>query len=383
MTAQIDGNIDPVALVLLIALILCAAAAIASALLARRAERRQARALGRLRHESEQQARAVLRMGDSLDSALRQIETLSGSMETRQDTMRRTLDERMELMNQANERRLEQMQDLVSGKLDGRLSETFQVINGQLANVHKGLGEMRELALGVTDLRKMLGGVKTRGVWGEVQLRALMEQLFAPGQYVENAAIPALSQTRVEFALRMPTAGAESPLLPIDSKFPQEDYLRLVDAAAAGDGELAQRCAAQLERAVVEQAKQIHDKYIRPPQTTDFAVMFLPTESLYAEVARRDGLIERVQEKYRVLAAGPATLCALLTSLQMGLRTCTLERRSGEVLNTLAGMKQDFARFDESIQRMRQRLGQAEAELDALESRARKAVKAIDNVGDL
>ena len=136
MTAQIDGNIDPVALVLLIALILCAAAAIVSALLAGRAERRQARALGRLRHESEQQARAVLRMGDSLDSALRQIETLSGSMETRQDTMRRTLDERMELMNQANERRLEQMQDLVSGKLDGRLSETFQVINGQLANVH-------------------------------------------------------------------------------------------------------------------------------------------------------------------------------------------------------------------------------------------------------
>ncbi|MBR1822161.1 MAG: DNA recombination protein RmuC, partial [Clostridia bacterium] len=232
----------------------------------------------------------------------------------------------------------------------------------------------------VTDLKKMLGGVKTRGIWGEVQLRALLEQLFAPEQYLENAAIPALSQNRVEFALRMPTAGEAAPLLPIDSKFPQEDYLRLIEATETGDAETAKRCATQLERAVLEQAKRIHDKYIQPPQTTDFAVMFLPTESLYAEVARRDGLIERVQERYRVLISGPATLCALLTSLQMGLRTATLEQRSGEVLSMLTGMKQDFARFDESIQRMRQRLGQTEAELDALEQRARKVVKALDRV---
>ena len=151
-----------------------------------------------------------------------------------------------------------------------------------------------------------------------------------------------------------------------------------MEAAEAGDAEGVKRCAAQLERAVLEQAKRIHDKYIRPPQTTDFAVMFLPTESLYAEVARRDGLIERVQEKYRVLISGPATLCALLTSLQMGLRTVTLEKRSGEVLRMLSGMKQDFERFDESIQRMRQRLNQAEEELDGLEQRARKVVKAIN-----
>lgn len=374
---QMNGGVILAALAILAVI---AAAAVAAALLARRSEKRQARALGRLRQDSQRQAQAVMRLGDSLDGALRQIETLSGSMETRQDRMRRTLDERMELMNQANERRLSQMQALVTDKLDGRLAESFQVVNGQLANVHKGLGEMRELALGVTDLKRMLGGVKTRGVWGEVQLRALMEQMFAPEQYVENAAIPALSQTRVEFALRVPTAGGEAPLLPIDAKFPQEDYLRLADAVAAGNAEEAKRCAAQLERAVMEQAKQICDKYIRPPQTTDFAVMFLPTESLYAEVARRDGLIGRVQEKYRVLIAGPATLCALLTSLQMGLRTVTLEKRSGEVLAMLSGMKQDFARFDEAIQRMRQRLSQAEGDLDALEQRARKVVKALDKV---
>lgn len=378
MTAWIEAN--PAPAVLLAAAVCVAVALICSALLARRGERRQARAIGRLRQDSQRQAQATLQLGESLNSALRQIEAMSGAMETRQDRMRRTLDERMELMNQANERRLEQMQALVSDKLDGRLSESFQAVNGQLERVHRGLGEMRELALGVTDLKKMLGGVKTRGVWGEVQLRALMEQLFAPGQYVENADIPAGSQTRVEFALRMPTAGEDAPLLPIDSKFPQEDYLRLAEASASGDAEQVKKCAAQLQRAVMEQAKLIHDKYIRPPQTTDFAVMFLPTESLYAEIARLDGLIGRAQERYRVLVAGPATLCALLTSLQMGLRTVTLEKRSGEVLNMLAGMKQDFARFDESIQRMRQRLAQAEGELDALEQRARKVVKAIDQV---
>ena len=375
---------ENLAAVLLVVLVLgIAAAIVAAVLLSRGAERRQARALGRLRHDSDRQAQALARLGENLNAAVRQIDALSGSMENRQDRMRRTLDERMELMNQANEHRLEQMQALVTDKLDGRLSESFQVINGQLAGVHRGRGEMRELALGVTDLKKMLGGVKTRGVWGEAQLRVLLEQVFAPGQYVENVAIPAGSQTRVEFALRMPTAGESEPLLPIDSKFPQEDYLRLVEASASGDAELARRCAAQLERAVLEQAKLIHDKYIRPPQTTDFAVMFLPTESLYAEVARRDGLLERLQERWRVLVAGPATLCALLTSLQMGLRTCTLEKRSGEVLNLLSGMKQDFAHLDESIQRMRQRLGQAESELDALEQRARKAVRAIDKVDEI
>ena len=354
-------------------------AAVCAALLWRRSERRQARLIGRLRQDAAQQSEAVARLSEGLNAALRQIEAMSGAMELRQDRLRRTLDERMELMNQANEHRLEQMQALVTDKLDHKLSESFRTVNGQLEGVHRGLGEMRELATGVADLQRMLGGVKTRGVWGEVQLKALLEQLFAPGQVAQNAAIPEGSQTRVEFALRIP-AGEGERLLPIDAKFPQEDYLRLVEASEAGDAEQARRCGMQLERAVMEQARRIHDKYIRPPQTTDFAVMFLPTESLYAEVARREDLIGRVQEKYRVLVSGPATLCALLTSVQLGIRSVTLEKRSGEVLAMLSGMKQDFAGFDTAVQRMRQRLTQAEAELDTLERQARKAVRALEVV---
>ena len=375
-------NAHPVAALLILLLISLGGAALCAALIARLAEKRQARLMGRLRHDALEQEKAAAQLGENLNAAMRQIDAMSAAMEARQDRLRRTLDERMELMNQANDRRLEQMRETVSEKLDGRLNESFQLVNSQLANVHRGLGEMRELALGVADLKKLLGGVKTRGVWGEVQLRAILQQLFAPEQYVENAAIPAGSQTRVEFALRLPTAGEDAPLLPIDAKFPSEDYLRLIEAEESGDREAVRRCAAQLERAVMEQAKLILDKYVCPPQTVDFAVMFLPTESLYAQAARRDGLIERAQEKYRVLIAGPATLCALLTSLQMGFRSVTLERRSAEVLATLAAMKRDFSGLEAAIQRARQRLVQTEEELDALEKRARKALNALDNVED-
>ena len=366
----------------LILLALGVAAVAAAIWLTRRSEKRQARLMGRLRHEGMQQAQQLARLGEGVSAALRQVESLSESMEARQDRLRRTLDERMELLSQQNERRLEQMRQTVAEKLDGRLNESFQQVSGQLEGVHKGLGEMRELALGVEDLRRMLGGVKTRGVWGEVQLGALMAQLFAPGQYAENAAIPEGAQQRVEFALRLPGADGGEALLPIDAKFPQEDYLRLIAAVEAGDREQAKRCGAQLERAVLEQARRIHDKYVRPPQTTAFAVMFLPTESLYAEICRRDGLLEKIQERYRVLAAGPSTLCALLTSLQMGLRSVSLEQRSGEVLSLLTGMKEDFGQLDASIQRMRQRLSQAEEELDALEKRARRAVRAMERIGE-
>jgi len=351
-------------------------------LLTKRTERMQMRMLGRLRHENMQQARAIEQLGASLEMTVRRVSELSGEMEARQDRLRRTLDERMELMYQANDRQLEQMRQTVSEKLDGRLGESFRVVNSELANVHRGLGEMRQLAAGVTDLKKMLGSVKSRGVWGEVQLRAIMAQMFSPDQYIENAAIPAGGQLRVEFALKLPTAGDATPLLPIDSKFPQEDYLRFTEAMDSGDKALAERCAAQLERAVIEQAKRISDKYIRPPQTVDFAVMFLPVESLYAEVARRSGLIERLQQKYRVLVAGPATLCALLTSLQLGLRTCALEKRSGDVLALMEAFKSDFSRFTDSVAHMRQRLDQTSAELDALEARTRKISRLLnDSVG--
>lgn len=343
-------------------------------------ERRQARLMRGLRHENELQGQSILQLSENLQTAMRQIENYSAAMEARQDRLRRTVDERMEAMIQNNDHKLEQMREIVSEKLDGRLRESFKAVNGQLESVHRGLGEMRELSMGVADLRKMLSGVKTRGVWGEAQLRGIMAQMFAPGQYVENAEIPVGSAMRVEFALRIPASGENDALLPIDSKFPQEDYLRLMEAAASGDSTRVQKCALLLERAVLEQAKMIHDKYIRPPQTTDFAVMFLPVESLYAEIARRNGLIEKIQDKYRVMIAGPATLCALLTSLQMGFRSVNLEKRSGEVLKLLAEMKQDFVRFDESLRRLRQRLNQAETELDAVESRTRKIGRTLSSV---
>ena len=259
------------------------------------------------------------------------------------------------------------MRETVAEKLDSRLTESFRTVNRQLADVHRGLGEMHELAGEFSDLKKILGGVKTRGVWGEMQLRALLEQILAPDQYIENAAIPAGSQTRVEFAVRLPATDGEA-LLPIDSKFPQEDFLRLTEAS---DPVQTEACAARLERALAEQAKLISEKYIRPPQTSDFAVMFLPVESLYAEAVRRSGLCERLQTKYRVLVAGPNTLAALLTSLRMGFRTVPLERRSGEVLDLLQEVRTEFARYEDASRILRQRLDQASSALDALDARSK------------
>lgn len=332
----------------------------------RRMRRDRERMMNLLRRENEIQGQDMERLGRSLDDSMRQVAQLRG-----------TLDARMEALTRQNEEKLSEMRRVVGEKLDGRLSESFRVVNGQLADVHKGIGEMRELAANVTDLKKVLGNVKTRGVWGEAQLRNVLKQMFAPEQYIENAAIPEGSAARVEFALKLPDQERGNVLLPIDSKFPQEDYVRLMDAETAGDAELREKCAHQLERALMEQAKTIAEKYIRPPQTVDFAVMFLPTEGLYAEAAQRPGLIEKAQAKHRVLIAGPGTLCALLTSLQMGFRSSELERRSGEVLELFDELRTEFTRFQEGITRMRQRINQAESELDAMENRARKISKKL------
>ena len=317
----------------------------------------------RNRRQARAQAEEINNLSRKMNDSLRQVAQLSGAMDARMDALTRTNDES-----------LHEMRRLVGEKLDTRLSESFRVVNGQLADVHRGIGEMRDLAQNVTDLKKVLGNVKTRGVWGEMQLRGILAEMFAPDQYIENAAIPEGSASRVEFALKMPGAGESTALLPIDSKFPQEDYLRLMDAE---DPDEKARCARQLERALMEQAKTISEKYIRPPQTVDFAVMFLPVEGLYAEAARIPGLIERIQSKHRVLIAGPATLCALLTSLQMGLRSSELEKRSGEVLELFNELRTEFTRFQEGIVRVRQRINQAESELDAMENRARKISKKL------
>ena len=321
----------------------------------RQLRRERERLLEAMRREGERREKGEYRINRAVGDSARQVAELSGAVDARLDALEKQVGE----------------------KLDARLSESFRLVNGQLADVHRGIGEMRELAANVTDLKKVLGNVKTRGVWGEVLLKNVLSEMFAPDQYIENAAIPEGSQQRVEFALKLPDREREVTLLPIDSKFPQEDYIRLVDAQRSGDAALAEKCEKLLERALLEQAKTICEKYIRTPQTADFAVMFLPAEGLYAEAARMPGLIERAQAKYRVLIAGPSTLCALLTSLQMGFRTSALEKRSGEILELFDELRGEFAKFQEGIVRTRARINAAEAELDAMEVRARKIGKKL------
>ena len=337
--------------------------------------REQKKLAARLKRDSEQQARAILLLNQALSETAERVSAGTGELSERQDRLRDSLDRRMDSLRRSNEETLEQLRSAVTDKLDRRLSESFQTVNRQLADVHRGLGQMHELAGEFSDIKKMLGGVKTRGVWGEAQLRALLEQLLAPGQYLENAAIPEDSQTRVEFAVRLPAADGEA-LLPIDSKFPQEDFLRLTEAAQSGDAAQTAACAARLERALREQAKQISTKYIRPPQTADFAVMFLPVESLYAEAVRIPGLCERLQNEYRVLVAGPNTLAALLTSLRMGFRTVSLERRSGEVLRALTKIQSEFEACEQSARQVRQRLAQA------ADARNRRFARALRELSD-
>ena len=373
----------------------------------RRLTHRQAELLERLRvamHESmrhlgqtaagaatsQQLADAALAMETRQENLRRGMEerlnAVSALNENRLEQMRRTLDERLDALARLNDQKLEQMRRTVSEKLEStlenRLGQSFRLVNEQLARVHKGLGEMQTLAQGVGDLKKVLTNVKTRGVWGEVRLRALLEDSLSPGQYLENAQVRPGTQERVEFAIRLPAADGEGALLPVDSKFPQEDYLRLVDAAQSGDAEGVRAARKQLENAVREQARRIREKYVAPPATTDYAVLFLPVESLYAEVARADGLLESLQNTCRVLVAGPSTFAALLTSLQMGFRTVALQKRSGEVLELLSAVQEEFQKYGEAVRKARTRLEQATGDLDFIDTRARALSRKLRDVGD-
>ena len=373
----------------------------------RRLTHRQAELLERLRvamHESmrhlgqtaagaatsQQLADAALAMETRQENLRRGMEerlnAVSALNENRLEQMRRTLDERLDALARLNDQKLEQMRKTVSEKLEStlenRLGQSFRLVNEQLARVHKGLGEMQTLAQGVGDLKKVLTNVKTRGVWGEVRLRALLEDALSPGQYLENAQVRPGTQERVEFAIRLPAADGEGALLPVDSKFPQEDYLRLVDAAQSGDAEGVRAARKQLENAVREQARRIREKYVAPPATTDYAVLFLPVESLHAEVARADGLLESLQNTCRVLVAGPSTFAALLTSLQMGFRTVALQKRSGEVLELLSAVQEEFQKYGEAVRKARTRLEQATGDLDFIDTRARALGRKLRDVGE-
>lgn len=317
------------------------------------------------RHMLERQ---VLRMNRALESSTRRIAELSDSIERRQDRLRGSLDERMDALRDANDRKLDQLREIVTGKLDQRLGASFRTVNEQLVRVDKGLGEMRSLAADVGDLKKILTNARARGAWGEVQLRALIEEVLAPGQYLENTPVMPGVTERVEFAILLPDASGETTLIAVDSKFPMEHFLRLPEGDAA------------FERTVLEEGKRISSKYIRPPHTVDYAIMFLPAESLYAEVARRRGLVERLQNECRVLVSGPSTFAALLTSLRMGFRGAALERRGAEVMAILRGVKAEFGKYAEAVERAKQRARQVEGDLDGVETRARAVERKLRDV---
>jgi DNA recombination protein RmuC len=256
--------------------------------------------------------------------------------------------------------------------LEKRLGDSFRIVSERLEQVHKGLGEMQTLATGVGDLKRVLSNVKTRGIFGEIQLGNLLEQILTPDQYEANVVTKAGSAMRVEFAVKLPgrDAGQENALwLPIDAKFPQEDYLRLLDAQEKGDAAGAEEACRQLDRAVREMARNIRDKYLDPPATTDFGIMFLPTEGLYAEVLRRTGLCETLHRDFRVVIAGPMTLTATLNSLQMGFRTLAIERRSSEVWTLLGAVKTEFTKFGDILDKTHKKLREAS---DTIEDASRK-----------
>lgn len=314
--------------------------------------------------------RQLAQMSRALEGSTRRIAELSEAMERRQDRLRGALDERMDALRDSNDKKLDQLREIVTGKLDARLGESFRTVNDQLARVDRGLGEMRSLAADVGDLKKIMTNARARGAWGEVQLRALLEDALSPGQYLENASVTPGGTERVEFAILLPDAAGETSLIPVDSKFPMEHFLRLPEAAPA------------FERTVLDEGKRISSKYIRPPHTVDYAVMFLPAESLYAEVAGRRGLIERLQNEMKVLVAGPGTFAALLVSLRMGFRGAALERRGAEVMALLRGVQAEFGKYADSVERAKLRARQLEGDLDGVETRARAVARRLREIGE-
>ncbi|MBA5638218.1 DNA recombination protein RmuC [Duganella sp. LX20W] len=331
----------------------------------------------------EEQAQSLKRFGESMNLALIR---LTESNAQRMLEVRATLEEKIRDLQADNGARLEEMRKTVDEKLhatlESRLSASFQQVSERLERVHQGLGEMQQLALGVGDLKRVLTNVKTRGTWGEVQLEMLLEQVLTPEQYARNVETIAGSGARVEFALRLPghVEGGPPVWMPIDAKFPKEQYERLLEAADRADADGVAAAGRELERAVRGEAKTIADKYLAPPHTTDFAILFLPTEGLYAEVMRRPGLADELQRVNRVSIAGPSTLSALLNSLQMGFRTLALEKRSSEVWQVLGAVKTEFAKFGDVLSATKLTLERAAKNIESAETRSRQMARKLKSV---
>ena len=325
------------------------------------------------------------------DSLALQVQGLSEANARRLAEMRGTMESQLTQLQQSNTAKLDEMRQTVDEKLQAtlqaRLGESFKQVADRLEQVHKGLGEMHTLAQGVGDLKHLLTNVKTRGMFGEAQLGALLEQVLAPEQYAAQVATRPGDKNRVDFAIRLPgrSDDGQPVWLPIDAKFPNEDYERLLDAQGRADAAAAELAARALEARIKLEAKSIAEKYLEPPHTTDFAVMFLPTEGLYAEVLRRPGLMELLQREHRVTLAGPTTLMAMLNSLQMGFRTLALEKRSSEVWQVLGAVKTEFGKFGDVLAKVRNQTQTVLNTLDQAQTRTNvmnRALRQVDALPD-
>lgn len=350
--------------------------------------------IGALHILGDANAQRMVEIGDGhknqLDSFARQFSGLTEATERRLETMRTTIEEKLSSLREDNSRKLDQMRAVVDEKLqttlERRLGESFSRVAERLEQVHKGLGEMQSLASGVGDLKRILSNVRTRGTLAEWQLENLLEEVMTPGQYEKNIATRKGSSEKVEFALKLPGqdgAGSKEVLLPIDAKFPKEDYERLLDAQEKCDPLLIEESSKQLERRVKEMAKSIRDKYLDPPNTTDFGIMYLPTEGLFAEVIRRPGMCEVLQRDFRVIITGPTTLATLLNCLQVGFRTLAIARRSSEVWELLGAVKTDFGKFGDLLEKTKKKLDEASNTIEDAARKSRTIERKLRDVQEL
>ncbi|RJR38386.1 MAG: DNA recombination protein RmuC [Deltaproteobacteria bacterium] len=368
-----------------------------------RLSREEARAAGRelreevaggLKSANEVLAKTMEGLGKlqqtQLEGMTKQLTELINSNQAALDRVRLTFDSRVKELQEGNEKKLDEMRKTVDEKLhdtlEKRLGESFKVVSERLEAVHQGLGEMQHLATGVGDLKRVLVNVKARGTWAEVQLGAILEQILTREQFERNVRVKPDSAESVEYAVRLPgpkdDAGA-CVWLPIDSKFPQEDYLRLQEAAEKADPAAVQAAADALARTVRAAARDIHDKYISPPGTTDFAIMFLATEGLYAEVLRQPAFVEDLQHRYRVVVAGPTTIAAILSSLRMGFQTLAIEQRAAEVWRVLAAIKTEFGKFGDVLDKVKRHIDMAGQTIEKTGVRSRAIERRLRSVEQL
>jgi DNA recombination protein RmuC len=318
------------------------------------------------------------------------LKSFSDSVEQKMAAVGKLVDEKLKQIQEDNTRQLDRMRETVDEKLQStlekRLGESFKQVSERLEQVHQGLGDMRTLAAGVGDLKKVLTNVKSRGTWGEVQLGALLEEILAPEQYAKNVKINENSNDFVEFAIKLPGQGdanADPLWIPVDAKFPVEDYQRLLDAQERADITAADDAVRQLETSIKKSAKDISQKYLAPPKTTDFGIMFLPSEGLYAEVIRRTALVQLLQREYHIVVTGPTTFAAILNSLQMGFRSLAIQQRSSEVWKVLGEVKTEFGKFGDLLDAVHKKLVNATDSMDDVRKRSRAIQRKLRNVQDL